>query len=124
MPGNIEQYFYYFIGLVVFYVVSRAAYIAHGSWNMATAILHTLYQLATATILIIFLNDPNFLNPDFIATLSTSTNGDINEVVKVLAFAMKIVSVIIVVATTADIIGPWRKLVKESKSNNFLSESK
>lgn len=119
LPANIETYFWYFMAMIGFYIIVRILFIKQGGYNKFNVTIHTIYQLVFAILIIAFINDPNFLNPDFIQSISTNVGTEIAKLVEILSNAMKIVSVIVVIATAADIINPIRKVISNNKKTTF-----
>jgi hypothetical protein len=113
MPGNYDTYFIFFILMVPFYLIGRYLYIKAGGWTKLNVGVHIVYQISFAVLILMFINDPLFLNPDFIASISVET--DLNILIELFRNIIKVVSAIVVVATLADIYTPIRRVYEKRK---------
>jgi len=104
--------------LIVSFVVSLVVHmvkIGYGRLNVPVAYAHTIEKIISSAVFIIFIHASNLINTDFLNQVSTFYHIDVQTITDGFSYGVTILTVILCVGVTIDIIQMWVKTIKNSK---------
>ena len=108
----ILAYLPFFIVVAAFAVGMQLAKIFVGFWNPALAVGHTIYQVLSIVLFVLFVRQPNLLHPDLLLEIATFFEVSTDSIANGFLEGATGFAVFISIVTAIDIISTWVRTLK------------
>lgn len=111
----VEPFIPYFIGSAIFGLVVILLKLYIGSWRLPVAILHTVYEILSSLMIIIFITRNNLIQSEVFTAIETYTEFTYDQAFKGFQTGISVITAVIMIVLTLDLIFTWIKTIRGLK---------
>lgn len=91
-------------------------------WRISIAVLHTIYEIISSILFIIFIRTPNLIKAEVFDTIATHSDYTVDQVVNGFNIGINVATWIIVIILGIDLVFTWIKTTKGCKGKKINAE--